>query len=90
MTLRLYADRKKLNLERVAVHVRHGKVHAEDCLECEEGREGKIDRFERDLVLEGELDDDTRNRLVEIADKCPVHKTLESSSVVVTKLMNGS
>ena len=88
MTLRMYADHKKIALDRVSVHVRHGKVHAEDCAECEEGLQGKIDRFERDLVIEGDLDDETRNRLVEIADKCPVHKTLESSSVVVTKLMN--
>ncbi len=88
MTLRMYADHKKIDLDRVSVHVRHGKVHAEDCAECEEGREGRIDRFERDLVIEGDLDEETRARLVEIADKCPVHKTLESSSVVVTRLLN--
>lgn len=86
MTLRMYADRKKLALKRVAVHVRHDKIHAEDCADCGEGREGKIDRFEREFVLEGELDADTRKRLTEIADKCPVHKTLESEAVVVTKL----
>ncbi|MDA7947706.1 MAG: alpha/beta fold hydrolase [Hyphomicrobiaceae bacterium] len=88
MTLRMYADRKKIDLDRVAVHVRHGKVHAEDCADCGEGREGRIDRFERALVFEGDLDDGTRERLVEIADKCPVHKTLESSSVIVTRLLN--
>lgn len=85
MTLRLYADRKKLALERAVVHVRHDKVHAEDCAECE-GREGRIDRFERELDLVGKLDEDTRQRLKEIADKCPVHRTLEQSSVVVTTL----
>ncbi len=86
MTLRMYADRKKIDLERASVHVRHGKVHAQDCTDCGEGREGKIDRFERELVLEGNLDEDTRKRLTEIADKCPVHKTLEQGAVVVTTL----
>jgi uncharacterized OsmC-like protein/alpha/beta superfamily hydrolase len=86
MTLRMYADHKKINLDRVAVHVRHDKVHADDCADCGEGREGKIDRFERELVIKGDLDGETRRRLVEIADKCPVHKTLESSSVIVTQL----
>lgn len=87
MTLRMYAERKKIPLERVAVHVRHEKVHAEDCAECED-REGRVDRFERDLELFGELEEDVRRRLTEIADKCPVHRTLESSSVVVTRLLD--
>lgn len=87
MTIRMYADRKKLALERAAVHVRHGKVHAADCAECE-GREGRIDRFERELELAGDLDEETRKRLQEIADKCPVHRTLEQSSVIVTTLRN--
>jgi putative redox protein len=86
MTLRMYADHKKIDLDRVSVHVRHGKVHAQDCTDCGEGREGKIYRFERELVLEGDLDDDTLKRLTEIADKCPVHKTLEQGAVVVTTL----
>ncbi len=86
MTLRMYAERKSLGLDRVSVHVRHGKVHAEDCAECGEGREGRVDRFERELVFEGDLDEPVRARLAEIADKCPVHKTLEKSSVVVTTL----
>ena len=86
MTLRLYADRKDLPLERVSVRVRHGKVHAADCADCGEGREGRIDRFERELEFEGDLDAGQRARLKEIADRCPVHKTLEQSSVVVTNL----
>lgn len=86
MTLRMYANHKGIELDRVAVHVRHGKVHAEDCQDCGEGREGRIDRFERELELEGAFDDAVRKRLVEIADRCPVHQTMEKSSVVVTKL----
>jgi len=86
MTLRMYAERKELDLDRVTVHVRHNKIHAEDCADCGEGREGKIDRFERELVLEGNLDGEMRSRLKEIADKCPVHKTLESEAVVITRL----
>lgn len=86
MTLRLYAEHKKIALERVTVHVRHGKVHAEDCEDCGEGREGKIDQFERELILEGDLEEETRDRLAEIAGRCPVHKTLEAEAVVVTRL----
>lgn len=86
MTLRMYAERKGIDLERVTVHVRHDKVHAEDCEDCGEGREGKIDRFERELVLQGNIDEPMRQRLKEIADKCPVHKTLEKGAAVVTKL----
>jgi putative redox protein len=85
MTLRMYAERKGLALERTTVRVQHDKVHADDCTECE-GRDGRVDRFERELTLEGALDEATRKRLREIADKCPVHRTLEQSSVVVTTL----
>lgn len=88
MTLRMYADRKKLELDRVSVHVTHNKIHADDCADCGEGREGKIDRFERELVVEGNLSTDVRTRLREIADKCPVHRTLESEAVVITHLKN--
>jgi uncharacterized OsmC-like protein/alpha/beta superfamily hydrolase len=86
MTLRLYADRKKLPLDRVTVEVDHGKVHADDCAECAEGRTGMIDRFQRTIHLDGGLDDEQRQRLLEIADKCPVHRTLEASSTTVTTL----
>jgi putative redox protein len=77
MTLRLYAEHKKLPLERVSVTLTHGKIHAADCEHCET-REGKIDRIERAIAIEGELDAAQRQRLMEIADKCPVHRTLES------------
>jgi putative redox protein len=86
MTLRLYADRKKWSLQRVSVNIRHGKVHAKDCAECVEGREGRIDRFDRRIAMTGDLDAEQRQRLLEIADKCPVHKTLEASSTIVTSL----
>lgn len=86
MTMRLYAERKGLPLARVAVHVRHGKVHAKDCLDCGEGREGQVDRFERELEIEGDLGEEARARLVEIAGRCPVHRTLEAGSAVVTRV----
>jgi uncharacterized OsmC-like protein/esterase/lipase len=77
MTLRLYAERKDLPLDRVSVRLTHEKVHAEDCAECET-RHGTIDRIDRKITLEGELSPDQRKRLIDIADKCPVHRTLES------------
>ncbi len=86
MTLRMYADRKKLDLGRVSVTVDHAKVHAEDCAECEKGRTGRIDRFERIISVEGEVAPDVRDKLIEIAGKCPVHRTLEAASAVATKL----
>jgi uncharacterized OsmC-like protein/alpha-beta hydrolase superfamily lysophospholipase len=77
MTLRLYAEHKKLPLDRVSVTLSHDKIHAADCETCET-REGKIDRIERTIKLEGQLDDAMRAKLLEIADKCPVHRTLRS------------
>ena len=87
MTLRMYANRKKLPLERIVVRLRHDKIHAEDCAECET-KEGKIDRIDRVVELTGDLDAATRQRLLEIADKCPVHRTLESENLIVTALAN--
>lgn len=89
MTLRVYAEHKKLALGRVAVTVAHGKVaadHCEDCGEAAEGREGRIDRFERVISIEGPVDPELSAKLVEIAGKCPVHRTLEAGSAVVTRL----
>ncbi|MGA9035390.1 MAG: bifunctional alpha/beta hydrolase/OsmC family protein [Pseudolabrys sp.] len=83
MTLRLYADNKKLSLDRVSVRLTHNRIHAEDCLNCET-KEGMIDRIDRNITLEGELSADERKRLLEIADKCPVHRTLESEIEIRT------
>jgi len=81
----MYANRKKWPLERVVVRLHHNKVHAEDCSDCET-KAGKIDMIERMLELSGDLDDEQRARLLEIADKCPVHRTLENEVKVATKL----
>jgi uncharacterized OsmC-like protein len=83
MTLRLYADRKKWPLDRVEVCLTHAKIHAADCAECEI-REGKIDEIRREIKILGNLDSEQRNRLLEIADKCPVHRTLRSKSRILT------
>jgi putative redox protein len=85
MTLRLYAERKGWPLSRVTVTLTHDKIHAEDCADCET-KSGRLDRIERRLWIEGEIDDEQRARLLEIADKCPVHRTLESEVVVTTRL----
>jgi putative redox protein len=85
MTVRMYAEQKKWPLEHVTVDLKHDKVHAADCAECET-REGKIDKIERVLTLEGDLDDAQRARLLEIASKCPVHRTLHSEVWIPTRL----
>ena len=85
MTLRMYADRKGWDIGQISVSVDHAKVHAQDCADCGEGREGRIDRFERRISIAGDLEDEQRARLLEIADKCPVHRTLESGAAVVTR-----
>jgi putative redox protein len=84
MTLRLYAERKGLPLAHVQVALRIGKIHAEDCETCET-KEGMIDRIERLITLEGDLDAEARARLMEIADKCPVHRTLTSEVDIRTE-----
>ncbi len=83
MTLRMYADRKGWPLENVRVRLSHGKIHAKDCEECET-QKGKVDRIEREITIAGDLDDEQRTRLFEIADKCPVHRTLTSEIDIVT------
>jgi uncharacterized OsmC-like protein/alpha/beta superfamily hydrolase len=85
MTLRMYAELKGIPLERVSVELKHEKIHAADCAECET-REGKIDRIERLVMLEGKLEPQQRQKLLEIADKCPVHRTLHSEILIRTEL----
>jgi putative redox protein len=86
MTMRMYAMRKKWSIGRISVRVRHEKIHAQDCAECET-TEGKVDRMEREIHIEGELTEEQRHRLLEIADICPVHRTLHSEVVVTSRLV---
>jgi len=84
MTLRMYADRKDWPVERIKVRLRHEKIHAEDCADCET-REGKIDEIFREIDIRGDLDEDQRAQLIAIAQKCPVHRTLTSENRIRTK-----
>jgi putative redox protein len=85
MTIRLYAARKQWPLDKVDVTLRHAKIHATDCADCET-KAGKIDRIEREIVFHGPLDDAQKAKLLEIADKCPVHRTLHSEVQIITAL----
>jgi putative redox protein len=83
MTMRMYADRKALPLDRVTVTLSHRKIHAKDCADCET-KVGMLDHIERVIAIEGDLDAEQRQRLMEIADKCPVHRTLTSEIRITT------
>jgi putative redox protein len=85
MTLRMYADHKKLPLDAVIVRLRHQKIHAEDCQDCEDPK-SKIDFIEREIELQGDLDQPAKQKMLEIANRCPVHRTLESRSRIASKL----
>ena len=84
MTVHLYAARKQWPLEQVVVRLRHSKVHAEDCADCEYNPKAMIDRIERTLEFVGGLDAEQRSRLLQIANQCPVHRTLSSKIDVKT------
>ncbi|MDH6247817.1 OsmC family protein [Mycobacterium sp. OTB74] len=86
MTVRMYADRKGWPLGQVRVTLRHSRIHAEDCAACET-TEGMIDHIDRDIELIGDLDDSQRQRLLAIAERCPVHQTLTSEVDVSTSLV---
>jgi uncharacterized OsmC-like protein/pimeloyl-ACP methyl ester carboxylesterase len=86
MTLRMYANLKKLPLEDIEVRLLHERVHAEDCVDCDH----RIERITRRISLHGELDEAQRQRLLEIADRCPVHRTLENDPQILTELIGGS
>lgn len=85
MTVKMYAQRKKWPLEEVMVHLQHNKIHAEDCKNCDEKIVG-LDEIERVMEFEGDLSDEQKKRLLDIAEKCPVHKTLENKVSIKTSL----
>lgn len=86
MTVQMYVKRKGWDLEHIEVHTNYGKTHAIDCEHCDENS-AKIDTFQREIKLEGSLDEKQRKRIMQIADKCPVHKTLSSEIQIVTTLI---
>jgi uncharacterized OsmC-like protein/alpha/beta superfamily hydrolase len=85
ITLRLYADRKQLPLESTRVRLRHSRVHARDCAGCEESATAKLERIDREIELHGPLSPEQQARLLAIADRCPVHRTLSSRIEIVTR-----
>jgi len=87
ITLKMYAKLKNWNLEEVSIHLSHDRIYADDCRECET-KSGKIDRIERKIKLKGKLDNKQKQRLMEIADRCPVHRTLHSEIMVKTSMMS--
>jgi putative redox protein len=85
MTISLYARRKQWPLEEVIVRLKHSRIYAEDCADCET-KQGMLDKIEREIVLKGALTDEQRSRLLEIANKCPVHRTLTSEIRIESRL----
>ena len=86
MTIALYARRKAWEIGEITVRLSHTRIHAEDCAECET-KEGKLDRIDRELSFTGALTDEQRSRLLEIAERCPVHRTLTSEIDIRTRLV---
>jgi putative redox protein len=86
MTVRMYAERKQWPLQEVHVNLSHARIHAEDCAECET-KVGMVDRIEMEISFTGGLSDDQQRRLLEIANKCPVHRTLVSEVQIETRLI---
>jgi putative redox protein len=85
MTVALYARRKTWPLQSVSVRLEHAKIHAADCADCET-RDGKLDEIRLDLILTGDLDGEQRARLLDIANRCPVHRTLTSEIKIRSRL----
>jgi len=86
MTIALYARRNRWALSEVSVRLRHSRVHAEDCADCET-KQGMLDVIEREISLGGRLSEEQRARLRDIADRCPVHRTLTSEIKIRTRLI---
>jgi uncharacterized OsmC-like protein len=86
MTIALYARRKQWPLEAVTVRLQHSRIHAVDCAECET-KDGMLDRIEREIALSGPLDEEQRARLLEMANRCPVHRTLTSEVNIRSRLV---
>ncbi|MBT8253840.1 MAG: OsmC family protein [Flavobacteriaceae bacterium] len=86
MTIRMYVKHKGWDLQNVEVHISHSKTHMEDCVDCD-NKNARIDTFERSIKLTGQLNDDQKKRILKIANKCPVHKTLHSEVQVITNLL---
>ncbi|PYR98619.1 MAG: osmotically inducible protein C [Acidobacteria bacterium] len=86
MTLRLYAQRKGMDLQRIIVRLQHYRIHAEDCRDCET-KAGFLDRIDREIQLSGNIDEAQKRRLLEIAERCPVHRTLKSEINIRTSLI---
>ena len=86
MTLRMYAKLKKFPLDQVIVRLKHEKIHVDDCIACETNN-SKIDHIDRLIELQGALSQEQRTQLLEIANKCPVHRTLTSKIIITTKLI---
>lgn len=88
MTLRMYAELKKIPLKKVVVRLHHEKIHVQDCEDCENNN-SRIDHINRQIELQGDLTEEQRKKLLEIAEKCPVHRTLTSKILITTELVNG-
>jgi putative redox protein len=89
MTLQMYARRKGWPLVDVVVHLHHQRMHADDCVNCDDPR-SRLDRIEREITLVGPLTAEQRTRLMEIAARCPVHRTLTGRIQIVDRLLNGT
>ncbi len=87
ITMRMYANRKNFPLKEITIKLRHNKIHAQDCEDCET-KEGKIDKIDVDIKLSGDLNEEQKKRLFEIAEKCPVHKTLTSEIKINSTLLS--
>lgn len=85
MTLRLYAQRKGIDLQRITVRLQHSRIYAEDCVDCET-KTGFLDRIDREIELNGNLDEAQKRRFLEIAELCPVHRTLKSEINIRTSI----